>query len=88
MKNITQNNEKGFALPVALLLLVVMTVMGITLVSISSGDIRANNEKDSTQQTFYAAEMALLQGEKYILNEKSGPWDGKSTRDTSFCKKE
>ena len=41
-----KNNQKGFALPVALLLLVVMTLMGVTLVSISAGDIRANNEKD------------------------------------------
>ena len=48
MKNKIRNNEKGFALPLALLLLVVMTIMGITLVSITSGDIRANDEKDST----------------------------------------
>ena len=44
-----KNKEKGFALPVALLLLVVMTLMGAALVSISAGDIRANNEKDYSQ---------------------------------------
>ena len=36
MKNKLINNEKGFALPLALLLLVVMTIMGTTLVTISS----------------------------------------------------
>ena len=41
-----KSNKKAFALPVALLLLVVMTLLGATLVSISAGDIRANNEKD------------------------------------------
>ena len=46
MKNKFRKNEKGFALPLALLLLVVMTIMGITLVSITSGDIRANNEEE------------------------------------------
>ena len=41
-----KRKEKGFALPVSLLLLVVMTLMGATLVSITVGDIRANNEID------------------------------------------
>ncbi len=89
MKNITQNNEKGFALPVALLLLVVMTVMGITLVSISSGDIRANNEKDSTQQTFYAAESGVTVAKKYMVDNAS-TITGSSQRnldgDLRFCK--
>ena len=39
MKNKFINNEKGFALPLALLLLVVMTIMGTTLVTISSMNI-------------------------------------------------
>jgi len=34
MKTINKNSEKGFALPLALLLLVVMTIMGLTLVTI------------------------------------------------------
>ena len=54
MKNI----EKGFALPVALLLLVVMTLMGAALVSISSGDIN-NNKKDYNSKPFYAAESGI-----------------------------
>ena len=51
-----KKKQYGFALPVSLLLLVVMTLMGAALVSITVGDIRANNEKDLNQQAFYAAE--------------------------------
>ena len=51
MKNKFKNNEKGFALPLALLLLVVMTIMGLTLVTITSNEHKANTEKDSNQAT-------------------------------------
>ena len=89
MKNLKNNSEKGFALPVALLLLVVMTVMGATLVSISSGDISANNERDSTQQTFYAAESGIAVAKKYMVNNASSI-TGSSQRnldgDLRFCK--
>ncbi len=61
-----KNREKGFALPVALLLLVVMTLMGVVLVSISAGDIRANNEKDNSQQAFYAAESGITHAKKWM----------------------
>jgi len=61
-----KNTEKGFALPVALLLLVVMTLMGVALVSISAGDIRANNEKDNSQQAFYAAESGITHAKKWM----------------------
>ena len=54
MKIINKNSEKGFALPLALLLLVVMTIMGATLVNITSSEHNANTNKDSNQQTFYA----------------------------------
>ena len=80
---IIRKSEKGFAMVLSLVLLLAMSLMGGALILISSGDHQSNNNSDQYQQTFYAAEMALLQGEKYILNEKSGPWDGKSTRDTS-----
>ena len=80
---IVRKAEKGFAMVLSLVLLLAMSLMGGALILISSGDHQSNNNSDQYQQTFYAAEMALLQGEKYILNEKSGPWDGKSARDTS-----
>ena len=62
MKNI----EKGFALPVALLLLVVMTLMGAALVSISAGDIRANNEKDYSSITTFFIYKLLIKLESNI----------------------
>ena len=68
-----KNGQKGFALAVSLLLLVVMTIMGLTLVSITSGDIRANNEKDYSQQTFYAAESGIAHAKKYLAAQKSLP---------------
>ena len=61
-----KNKRKAFALPLSLLLLVVMSIMGATLVSISSGDIRANDEKDSSQQTFYAAESGITHAKRWM----------------------
>ena len=66
MKNKFKNNEKGFALPLALLLLVVMTIMGLTLVTITSNEHNANNDKDINQQTFYAGESGIAVAKKYI----------------------
>ena len=43
-----------------------MTIMGATLVSITSGDIRANNEKDLSQQAFYAAESGISDAKKWM----------------------
>ena len=72
---INKKNEKGFAIVLALVLLLVMSLMGGTLITISSGDHQNNNLNDDYQQTFYAAETALLEGEKYLLNQYMGPWD-------------
>ena len=72
MKN---NNEKGFALVLSLVLMVVMSLMGGALIIVSSGDHSANNESDNYQQTFYVAETALLEGERYVLNQSLGPWN-------------
>ena len=80
---IIRKSEKGFAMVLSLVLLLAMSLMGGALILISSGDHQSNNNSDQYQQTFYAAEMALLAGERYILNEKIGPWDGNSTRDAS-----
>ena len=61
-----KNREKGFALPVALLLLVVMTLMGAALVSISVGDIRANNEKDYRQQFSTNAKGGFVEPKEHL----------------------
>ena len=83
-----KNKEKGFALPVALLLLVVMTLMGAALVSISVGDIRANNEKDYSQQAFYAAESGITHAKKWMKinsNKLTGSQNNLNNK-LNFCK--
>ena len=72
------NNEKGFALILSLVLLLAMSLMGGALIVMSAGDHKSNNSSDEYQQTFYVAETALIQGEKYILNQFLGPWDTKT----------
>ena len=89
MKNKFKNNEKGFALPLALLLLVVMTIMGATLVTISSNEHNANNKKDSNQQTFYAAESGISVAKKYMVDNTSlitGSSQRNLDGDLKFCK--
>ena len=70
MKN---KNEKGFALVLSLILMIVMSLMGGALIIISAGDHASNNESDNYQQTFYVAETGLLEGERALLNEFMGP---------------
>ena len=72
MKN---SNEKGFALVLSLVLMLAMSLMGGALIVISAGDHQSNNTSDEYQQTFYVAETALLEGERYLLNQYLGPWD-------------
>ena len=80
MKN---NNEKGFALVLSLVLMLAMSLMGGALIVISAGDHSSNNQNDSYQQTFYVAETALLEGERWVLNHYLGPYKTDGTRDTS-----
>ena len=69
------NNEKGFALVLSLVLMLVMSLMGGALIVISAGDHQSNNRSDEYQQTFYVAETALIEGERYVLNQSLGPWN-------------
>ena len=71
---IKKKNEKGFALVLSLVLLMAMTLMGGALIVISASDHRSNNISDEYQQTFYVAETALYEGEKYLLNQYLGPY--------------
>ena len=74
-------HEKGFALVLSLVLMIVMSLMGGALIIISSGDHASNNESDNYQQTFYVAETGLLEGERALLNEYMGPLQSGGTRD-------
>ena len=86
MKNKFKNNERGFALPLALLLLVVMTIMGVTLVSITSKDHKANTNKDISQQAFYAAESGINQAKKYLVDTKNLTPQNNPNSKSRFCK--
>ena len=89
MKNRFKNNEKGFALPLALLLLVVMTIMSASLITITSSEHKANTDKDTSQQVFYAAESGISVAKKYMVDNTSiitGSSQMNLDRDLKFCK--
>ena len=69
-----KKTEKGFALVLSIVLLLVMSLMGGSLIVISAGDHQSNNTSDEYQQTFYVAETALMEAEKVITNKMMGPW--------------
>ena len=66
-----KKSERGFALALALLLLVVMSLMGASLVLIASSDHKQNNLLDSNQQAFYAAETGITIAKKWIVDTSS-----------------
>ena len=70
-----KKNEQGFALVLSLVLMLAMSLMGGALIVMSASDHQSNNKSDEYQQTFYVAETALLEGEKYVLNQFLGPWN-------------
>ncbi len=70
---ITKNKQKGFALVLALVLLLAMSLMGGALIVIASSDHQGNNSSDEYQQTFYVAETALMQAQKSLVNKMIGP---------------
>lgn len=65
---IKKKNQKGFALVLAILLLVVMSVMGVTLVSIVSSDFKENDKRDYYQQALFTAETAVNAAKKDLQN--------------------
>ena len=67
MKNILKKNENGFALPLALLLLVVMSLMASILISKINSEHKANTLKDANQQAFYAAESGITLAKKWMV---------------------
>ena len=84
-----KNSEQGFALPLSLLLLVVMTIMGSILVNVTSKEHNANNNKDSNQQTFYAAESGIAIAKKWMVDNMTalaGNPSNKLNSKLTFCK--
>mgnify|MGYP001185248865 CR=1 FL=1 len=61
-----KKTEKGFVVVLAILLLLVMSIMGTTLVVIASNDHQGNKLRDYNQQTFYAAETGIQEAKEYL----------------------
>ena len=61
-----KKSEKGFILVLAILILLVMSLMGTTLVVIASNDHKGNTLRDYNQQTFYAAETGIQEAIKFL----------------------
>ena len=66
-----KKSERGFAIALALLLLIVMSLMGASLVLMASKDHKTNALLDSNQQAFYAAETGITIAKKWIVNTSS-----------------
>ena len=83
-----KKSEKGFVLVLAILLLLVMSLMGTTLIVIASNDAQGNRERDYNQQTFYAAESGIQEAKEYLNQQvqkgvKLKPYD---IGPLNFCK--
>ena len=61
-----KKSEKGFIIVLAILLLLVMSLMGTTLIVIASNDVEGNRERDYNQQTFYAAETGIQEAIRFL----------------------
>ena len=71
MKKIDKKKEKGFALAMSLMMIVVMSIMTVTLMTVSSNEHNRNETKDSRQQSFYAAETGINIAKNWMATETS-----------------
>ena len=78
-----KKKQSGFALVLSLVLLLIMSLMGGALIVIASSDHSKNTASDRYIQTFYVAETALLEGERYIVNKFKGDWLAGAIRDVN-----
>ena len=83
---INKNLNKGFALPVSLMLLVVMTLMGVALVSVTSSDMSSNTDRDDSSQAFYAAESGITMAKQWLKNQINYTSGGDPNNQLKFCK--
>ena len=64
-----KKNQKGFVLTLPILMLVVMSIMGVTLVVVTSNDIKQNDNQEEYQQALYTAETAISLGKNWLENQ-------------------
>ena len=81
-----KKSEKGFAIALALLMLLVMSLMGATLVMVAGSDHKKNAAKDTNQQTFYAAETGIAQAKKWLETESNLSANSDPNSKLEFCK--
>ena len=62
---IIYNNEKGFVLPVGLMLLAIISILGTTAVTITTTDLKIGNNYRQNVQAFYDADA----GVQYLLKK-------------------
>ena len=83
MKINNRNCEKGFALALALIMIVVMSIMGATIMQVVSKDHQSNNLRNDKQQTYYAAETGITEAKRWLLSEPS--LSAGNTPSPKFC---
>ena len=81
-----RKNEKGFAIALALLMLVAMSLMGATLMVIAAGDHKRNGNQNVKQQTFYAAETGITEAKKWLSTQTNLTIGSDPNNQLSFCK--
>ena len=81
-----KQSEKGFALALSLIMLLVMSLMGATLVMVAASDHKKNATKDSSQQAFYAAETGITEAKKWLAAQSSLSANNDPNSKLKFCK--
>ena len=81
-----RKNERGFAIALALLMLVAMSLMGATLMVIAAGDHKRNGNLNVKQQTFYAAETGISEAKKWLSTQTNLSIGSDPNNQLSFCK--
>ena len=81
-----KKSEKGFVLVLALLMLLVLSLMGVTLAIVAAGDHKKNALKDSNQQSFYAAETGITEAKKWLAAQSSLSANNDPNSKLKFCK--
>lgn len=82
----TANKQRGVVLIVALVLLLVVTLLGITVMNGATLDFKMTNNSQERQQAFNAAEAALSQAEASLIADTAPqPSAYNSTCDKGLC---
>ena len=81
-----KKSEKGFAIALALIMLLVMSLMGATLVMVAASDHKRNATKDASQQSFYAAETGITEAKKWLSAQTSLSANNDPNSKLKFCK--